>query len=117
MVDAGYDLNVPLRAVPATAHRGAAGGQSSILSVDAAHVVIDAVKRAEEDGDALVVRLYEAWGRRGPVTVRAPWDVGHATFTDLLERETADARIAGATVSFDVSPFQIVTLKLERGGR
>ncbi len=116
VVDAGYDLNVPLRAVPATAHRGAAGGQSSILSVDAAHVVIDAVKRAEEDGDALVVRLYEAWGRRGPVTVRAPWDVGRATFTDLLERETADARIAGATVTFDVSPFQIVTLKLKRGG-
>jgi len=117
VVDAGYDLNVPLRAVPTTAHRGAMRATDSMLSVDAANVVIEAVKRADDDAGALVVRMYEAWGRRGPITLHAPWDVGRATVTDLLERETAEVSAVGSTVTLGVVPFQIVTLKLERAGR
>jgi alpha-mannosidase len=60
-----------------------------------------------------VVRLYEAWGRRGPVTVHAPWRVRRATVTDLLERELADVPSVGAEISLDMTPFQIITLKLE----
>jgi alpha-mannosidase len=85
-----------------------------MLSVDAAHVVVEAVKRSDEDAGALVVRLYEAWGRRGPVTVRAPWNVRRATLTDLLERELADVESVGAEITLDMTPFQITTLKLER---
>ncbi len=113
VVDAGYDLNVPLRAVTTTAHSGPADPGRSLLSVDAAHVVVETVKRSDDDTDALVVRLYEAWGRRGPVTLRGPWPIGRASFTDLLERHVTDTRVDGSTVTFDVTPFQIVTLRLE----
>ena len=113
VIDAGYDLNVPLRAVSVSSHPGGRRPSGSMLSVDAAHVVIEAVKRADENTDVLVVRLYEAWGRRGPVTLRAPWDIGRAAVTDLLEAETAELATEGPTVTFDVSPFQIVTLALE----
>ena len=85
-----------------------------MLSVDAAHVVVEVVKRGDEDARALVVRIYEAWGQRGPVTVRAPWTVGRATVTDLLERELAVTVADGAAVTLDMAPFEIVTLKLER---
>ena len=88
----------------------------SLLSVDAPHVVIEAVKRSDDDPAALVVRLYEAWGRRGPVTLTAPWKIRRATRTDLLERELSELPVDGYTVTFDVSPFEIVTLLLEPAG-
>ena len=114
VIDAGYDLNVPLQARPTSPHGGTLGADGSMLSVDAAHVVVEAVKRSDEDGRALVVRLYEAWGRRGPVTIRAPWNIRRATLTDLLERELADVEAAGPEVTLDMAPFEISTLKLEQ---
>jgi alpha-mannosidase len=113
VVDAGYDLNVPPRAVATSAHPAPASPRHSMLSVDADNVVIEVVKRSDDGQGALVVRLYEAWGQRGPVTVRAPFDIGRAALTDLLERPTADVRTNGAAVRLEMSPFQIVTLRLE----
>ncbi len=109
----------PQRAPPDRPHLAAPGGSEpdgSLLSVDAANVVIEVVKRPDDGPDALVVRLYEAWGRRGPVTVRAPWELGRATLTDLLERELDELPVDGAEVALDISPFEIVTLLLEPAG-
>jgi alpha-mannosidase len=114
VIDAAYDFNVPLRPVPAVpggAHRGALGTRHSFLELSAANAVVEAVMRA--DDGALVVRLYEAWGRRGPVTVRVPGPVTRASVTDLLGRPLADAPVSGNEVSLELTPFQIVTLKIE----
>jgi alpha-mannosidase len=116
VVDAGYDLNVPLRVVGTTPHPGSRPAVGSMVSVDAPHVVIEVVKPAEDDGAALVVRLYEAWGRRGPVTLTAPWDIGRGARTDLLEREIGGLPGHGNQVTLDLSPFEIATLRLERAG-
>jgi alpha-mannosidase len=113
VVDAGYDLNVPLRAVSTAPHPGAAGTSASLISVDAAHVVVETVKMTDDASGALVVRMYEAWGRRGPVTLRLPWDIRRAAITDLLEREVGEIPVHGASVTFDVSPFQVTTLRIE----
>jgi alpha-mannosidase len=114
VIDAGYDLNVPLRAVTTSPHAGSLSASGSLLSVNTPHVVVEAVKRSDDGGDALIVRMYEAWGRRGPVTLRAPWEIRRATLTDLLEREIAETPTAGAAVTLEMSPFEITTLKLER---
>ena len=116
VIDAGYDLNVPLRVVSAPSHAGTMGRTGSMLSVDADHVVIEVVKQCDDEPTALVVRMYEAWGRRGPVTLRTPWGIGRATVTDLLEREVGDAPFHNSTVTLDMAPFQIITLKLEPSG-
>jgi alpha-mannosidase len=116
VVDAGYDLNVALRAVTTSPHRGPRPPSNSLLSVDADNVVVEVVKESDDGTGALVVRLYEAWGQRGPVTLRAPWDLGSATRTDLLERPVDGASVQGAAVTLDMTPFQIVTLKLSRSG-
>jgi alpha-mannosidase len=93
------------------AGRPVSGG--SLLHVDAANVVVEAVKRSEDDPGEVVLRMYEAWGLRGPVTVYVPWEVRRASFTDLLEREVSEASVGSGAITFDVSPFEIVTLKLE----
>ncbi len=114
VIDAGYDLNVPLRAVATSPHPGSLAPVGSLLSVDAPNVVVEAVKRADDDPDALIVRLYEAWGQRGPVVVTGPWEISRAVRTDLLERELAEPRWWGAKVDVDLGPFEIATLRLER---
>ena len=75
--------------------------------------MIEAVKRSDDGPGALVVRLYEAWGARGPVTLTAPWPMARATRTDLLERELAPVPFRGDRTNFDLLPFQILTLRLE----
>jgi alpha-mannosidase len=115
VIDAGYDLNVPVRMVDTTAHPGTLPASSSFLSVDADHVVVEAVKRSDETG-SLVVRLYEAWGRRGPVTVNLPWRPARVTRADLLERESGELAFVDRSVTLDISPFEIVTLVVDPAG-
>jgi alpha-mannosidase len=77
-------------------------------------VVVEAVKRSDDGSGALVVRLYEAWGARGPATLSAPWPVARASRTDLLEREEAPVPHHDEQIALELAPFQILTLKLER---
>jgi alpha-mannosidase len=116
VIDAGYDLNVPLKAVATSAHPGKLDAQGSFFSVDSPNVVVEVVKEADDGSGALVVRLYESWGRRGPVTLRAPWTLHRASLTDLLERHLDDVPTDGAAVTLEMTPFQITTLQLEGAG-
>ncbi len=114
VVDAGYDLNVALHPVPVGAGPGPRPRSAALLSVDAPNVVVEAVKQGDDESEpgALVVRLYEAWGRRSRVTVRAPWPLAAAALTDLLEREEAALPVDDDRVEMHVTPFEIVTLLL-----
>jgi alpha-mannosidase len=113
VVEAGYELNVPLRPVPTAPSAGEGGRRASFLRVDRPGVVIDAVKKAE-DTDALVVRLYEAWGQRGPARLTCAPPVRAARRTDLLEREQEVLEPDDdGSILLRLRPFEIVTLLLE----
>ena len=64
MVRRGWELNVPLLARAAEPHAGVLK-IGSALSCNRPNVVLDTLKKAE-DGDELILRLYEAHGARGP---------------------------------------------------
>ena len=72
---------------------------------------IDTVKRAE-DGDDLIVRLYEAHGGRGAARLRVGVPFAEAWFTNLLEDRLAPAEVDGDEVVVPYRPFEIVTLAL-----
>ncbi|MBW4438302.1 MAG: alpha-mannosidase [Pleurocapsa minor GSE-CHR-MK-17-07R] len=111
VVQAGLAFNVPLLPVA-----DASVPETSYFSLDRDTCVIDAVKQAE-DGQDVVVRLYEAVGGRGRVTLTVAPALGitSAIQTDLLERPIeAPVAIDGNAVSFDIQPFQIITLRLGR---
>ncbi len=113
VVEAGYELNVPLRAVPTASHGGQQPRRASFLQVDRPGVVVDAVKQAE-DTDALVVRLYEAWGQRGPVRLTCAAPVAEAHRADLLERAQERLDLAeDGSIPLRLRPFELVTLLLE----
>lgn len=111
VIEEAHALNQPLVAVPSGVHGGPRPCRASFVSVDRRGVVIDAVKKAEDE-DAVVVRLYEAWGARGPAVVRAPQGVGSAVRTDLLERDQGPVEIREGGIRLELRPFEILTLKL-----
>ncbi len=116
VIDAGYDLNVPVRMIDTTPHAGTLPASGSFLSVDADHVVVEAVKQSDRGSGALVIRLYEAWGQRGPVTVQLPWKPARVVRADLLEGELADLPFEDRAVTLGISPFEIVTLVVDPAG-
>jgi len=62
----GYELNYKLIPMPTANHQGALAPEHSFLQIQPDHVVVTAVKNAE-DGNELVLRFYEWAGREADV--------------------------------------------------
>jgi len=117
-VAAAYALNDPIL-VYTPADRtmdGASGSQAqriahTLLAVDQPNIVIETVKIAE-DGQDLIVRLYECQRRRGPVTLRTGVALAAAWRTNLLEEKAEALPCTKHSVAFPMHPYEIVTLRL-----
>jgi hypothetical protein len=59
------------------------------------------------------VRLYEAWGRICRARVRTTLPASRAFLCDLLERNRTEIIVHDGEVELDLTPFKILTLKLE----
>ncbi|NLF13496.1 MAG: alpha-mannosidase [Anaerolineaceae bacterium] len=106
-------LNHPLRAalVPAQPD-GPLPPAFALASVDAEHVVLDTVKRAE-DGDGWIVRLYEAWQYSGEdVTVTFGRPLRRAVECNLMEEEIGEVRVDGPHLAFAIAPCEIRTFRV-----
>jgi alpha-mannosidase len=88
----------------------------SFLSTMCEHVVVETVKVAD-DGDGLIVRLYEAHNQRGPVALSFDRPVLSAEEADMLERPLGPASFAGNMVHCRVRPFEVKTLRVRLGNR
>jgi alpha-mannosidase len=108
VIQAAEDLNAPLHMVrtnlPASTSR-------SLIEVDTPQVIVEAIKRAE-DSDAVIVRLYEAWGRGATAHIRTTLPASRAFLCDLLERDSAEVAVHDGVIELELSPFKVMTLKL-----
>lgn len=104
VIAAAEELNMPLAERPTGLP---AGTSRSLVSLDTPQVRVEAIKLAEES-DAVIVRLYEAWGRPCRVHVTTTLPARRVALCDLLERERSETGL-----DLDFRPFQVVTLKLE----
>jgi len=119
-IAAAYALNDPLIVTAGKSSQYAEGqpdgasllfkGQS-LLGADRPNIVIETVKQAE-DGQGIIVRFYESQRQRGPVTLTAGYELGAAWRTNLLEENQVALAPAGNSVTLNVRPFEIVTLRL-----
>jgi alpha-mannosidase len=77
-------------------------------------IVVDTVKKAEDD-DSVIVRLYEAFGGyQANVTLETQLPLKSVKRCNLLEEEEKDVSFNDNKISIGgVNPFQIVTLKLK----
>jgi alpha-mannosidase len=109
-VQAAYALNDPLIARRGEG-RGVRSAGSSLIACDAPNVIVETVKRAE-DGEGVIVRLYETQRRRGAITLTTAFPLKQAARTNLLEEDKHVLAVDGNTVHYDIRPFEIATLRL-----
>ncbi|MBI5670325.1 MAG: alpha-mannosidase [Chloroflexi bacterium] len=112
VVPAAYDLNDPLifRRV-AEGGSGTSLAAGSLVSVSSSSVVIETIKRAE-DGNGLIVRLYENERTRRKIAVSAGFALAEVYHCNLLEENEAALAVQDNQVQMDISPYQIITLRL-----
>ena len=113
VAQAGYELNIPLRRVETGVHAGARPAAASFLELSAPNVIVEAVKRAE-DGDALIIRLYEAAHAGARATVRFGLPVKMVEEADLMEVPLRTLECQEGAVELEFAPFEIKTLRVTR---
>ncbi len=107
-----YELNVPALVAPAyLLEQQSEPLASSFVSTDCTHVVIDTIKPAE-DGQGLIVRLYEAHNQRGNGTLTFATPLLSAEECNLLEEPLGEVQYQGNTLRFQVRPFEIKTFRV-----
>jgi alpha-mannosidase len=84
----------------------------SMVSVSAPNVIIETVKQAE-DGNGIIVRLYESQRKRGPVQVRFGRALESAWMTNLLEENESALSVEQESIPLNLRPYQIVTLRVK----
>ncbi len=103
-----YELNIPLFAVNGRAD------VAQFASLSAPNIIVEAVKPAEDDSNAFVLRLYECEGSKTVTSVNFSEAVSGAVLTNMLEDEKEKINVQDGSVSLEFEPFEIKTLKVYR---
>ena len=111
-----YSLNIPLYAhVQGSSATGSLPADFSLYHIDQAdHVMLETVKLAE-DGNGMIVRLFEFCNRRGPVQLTCAGTIDQAEPCDLMERPLAQPEqiaVDGKCLSFTITPYEIKTFRV-----
>ena len=113
-----YELNVPIvcvagrkKAATSSVEPATDVTNFSFIQTDCSHVIVETIKPAE-DGDGLIVRLYEAHNQRGRGTLTFATSIQSAQECNLLEEPLGDVAYQGKTLSFQVRPFEIKTFRV-----
>ena len=108
-----YALNDPVIAQPIPANpRGDLPPTYAWADVDVDHVVLETVKKAEDE-QAWIVRVYECKGHRdNTVTITFGGQLRKAVECNLLEEESAPVAYQGHRLTFGIKPFEIKTFKI-----
>jgi alpha-mannosidase len=111
-----YALNDPPIVWSAAANRPRQNGAAAswvqpFVEADRSNVIIETIKQAE-DGQGLIVRLFECKRRRGPVRIRTTFEIDQAWRTNILEENLTELPAEKKELQIRLRPYQIVTLRL-----
>jgi len=90
---------------------GEAGLRGSFLKIDKDHVMLSALKMAE-DGEGIIIRVYEDQNRRGRCSITFFKEPKSALECDPFEKEIGNAEIMSGALQFDIKPFEIRTFRV-----
>ena len=114
---AGYEFNHQIEAVATDVHKGDLPKEKGFVSVITPNVLLSGIKKAE-DGEELVLRLYETEGKAVTAEVEIDSSLVEpnsvAVETDILERPVSDssAKLEGNTLKVSIPAFGIATVKI-----
>ena len=84
----------------------------SLVSVSTPNVILETVKRAEDE-NGIIVRLYESQRKRGQVRVKFGSAVESAWTTNLLEENESVLSVEQDSILLNINPYQIITLRVK----
>ena len=87
-------------------------GLSSLVACEDSNIIIETIKLAE-DGNGIIVRLYESQRKRGQVQVRFGCGVESVWTTNLLEEDESALSVDQDSIILNMKPYQIVTLRVK----
>jgi alpha-mannosidase len=103
----------PVLSARETSHPGNLPRKFSFLSVDRENVIIEALKGAE-DGDGLILRLYETYGQQDVCTLLLNFELKSVIECNLVEESVSAALpVQGRQVTFRIRPYEIKTFRLQ----
>ncbi len=109
----GWEFNYKLHAMQVAAHEGELPPSHSFVRIDGTHVVLTALKKAE-DSHALIARFYEWAGEPDKVTLSLPPGAKSATVVNLMEKpEGPPLTVTDNKVTVPVTAYQIQTVRID----
>ncbi len=105
LVREAAELNCPVAAVHGSP------GERSLLRLNSPHVILEAMKPAENgEGDLLVLRLYESMRTSTKCSLTIDTPVSSVEEADMRERPTRALPVRDGKVALTFRPFEIKTL-------
>ncbi len=111
VVQKAYELNQPLTVVKNTQGADISRDLLPLFKTTNGTAVVEAVKLAE-DGSGVVLRIYESSGGNTEFTVTPNFRFSRASVVNMLEEELTECSVSGGTVSAQLKPFEILTIKI-----
>ncbi|PAV31192.1 hypothetical protein CIL05_00590 [Virgibacillus profundi] len=111
-VKQGHELNSPITVHKTSSHSGSLPNSMSFIETESNSTIIDSVKLSE-NGDGLILRLYESEGSEAPILLRFNFDVGFGEETNLLERPIEQIPIKEGIINRKVKPYEICTVHVK----
>jgi alpha-mannosidase len=115
----GYEFNDRLHAQQVFEHDGSLPAERSFGSVSPANVILSAMKKTE-DGNGVILRIYESAGQKTTATVTLPTDGSHiapgaVTVVNLMEKPDGDKTlpVKDGKVTVELGPWEILTLRVD----
>lgn len=112
VINEAYALNQPLSSLPVKKQVGTLPETFSLVSCDKENVIVETVKKAENN-NAMIVRMYEAFDSRGEVTVTVADGFKKAYLCNLMEENIEKLDFEDNKVKIPFKNFEIITLKFE----
>lgn len=109
-----FDLWHPFNTLASTAHGGELPLSQSLLELDNGDIVLQGVKMAEDDGNSVICRLYNAAGQGGQSTLRFHFSISESIeLVDLNERTIGTVLpIRDNTITIDFKPYELINMRV-----
>jgi len=112
-IASAYALNDPLIVFsPEKRSSIKQGPVRSLIDVDQPNVVIETIKKAEDE-NGIIIRLYESQRKRNKVKIRTGFMIQSAFQVNLLEKPERRLDLINKNqFEIEIKPFQIITLRV-----
>lgn len=109
-VKEAYLLNMPMETAVIGKNDGKFPEKYSLVSVDAANLALETVKKAEDD-NSIIIRIYEFENKKTEAEIVFGFDIEELYLCDLTENNKEKLDFCKNTARIKMSNYEILTLK------